>query len=70
MDYLLECADPRGRLIVLTVRQWTVHILPEHGGLRGREVEINAALEHPDVITSDVDHVSRESYSRRGLFGD
>ncbi len=69
MEYVLESVDPRGRIVTLTVRQWTVHILPEHDEMVGREAEINAALEHPDLIASDVDHVSRDSYYRRGPFG-
>jgi len=57
-------ADRVGRPVALTEDGW-LHIVERHDDLAGREDDVRAAVERPDLVRRDAVYVRRENHYRR-----
>ena len=61
--YRIQTTDPRGQTVVCTHLRWVNHILAEHANMRGRESEVQRAIEQPvPVIYQDAQFSNRLQY--------
>jgi hypothetical protein len=61
--YRIQTTDPRGQTVVCTHLRWVNHILAEHANMRGRESEVQRAIEQPvPVIYQDAQFSNRQVY--------
>lgn len=63
-----RAVDQDGRAVTLTAAGWT-HILGRRQDMAGHEADVRAAVEAPDLINWDADHIDRENHYRLGLDG-
>jgi hypothetical protein len=63
-----QTADRDGRTVTLTKAGWA-HILGKRQDMAGREADVRAAVEAPDVMNRDADHADRETHYRLGSDG-
>lgn len=67
MDYLVDCVDPRGIRITLTLFYFDKHIRKRHSEVSHHEIE--RVLSSPDVITVKPEDRTRHLYYKKGYWG-
>jgi len=64
MDEMFQVTDQWGRVVRLTRRQWTTHILPKHPELTSYATVVADSVRQPTLVRYDRTHADREIFYR------
>jgi len=62
MDGVFRVADPWGRVVVLTLKRWTTHVVPKHPELTAFSHVVTETVEAPTQVFFDRLHRDREVF--------
>lgn len=59
---IIVAKSPLGYTVCCSRHQWDTHIIPGHPEMKGRELEVQAAIEHPHKVFQSSSDAKRHAY--------